>query len=128
MVEKFDNFELLIFFALYIAKQDHLSKVEYQTLIDDIPLIKNFYFENYGEYIHKDAIETIKKVESSMPSFMFEENINSKEINLIKKLFLNKKIKSIALLLATHVAEADSLSSRENNKLIFWKKTFHNEA
>lgn len=128
MVEKFDNFELLIFFALYIAKQDNLSKVEYQTLIDDIPLIKNFYFENYGEYIHTDAIETIEKVESSMPSFMFEENINSKEKNLINKLFLNKKIKSIALLLATHVAEADSLSSRENNKLIFWKKTFHNEA
>ena len=128
MVEKFDNFELLIFFALYIAKQDNLSKVEYQTLIDDIPLIKNFYFENYGEYIHTDAIETIEKVESSMPSFMFEENINSKEKNLINKLFLNKKIKSIALLLATHVAEADSLSSRENNKLIFWKKTFHDEA
>ena len=128
MVEKFDNFELLIFFALYIAKQDNLSKVEYQTLIDDIPLIKNFYFENYGEYIHTDAIETIEKVESSMPSFMFEENINSKEKNLINKLFLNKKVKSIALLLATHVAEADSLSSRENNKLIFWKKTFHNEA
>ena len=42
MVEKFDNFELLIFFALYIAKQDNLSKVEYQTLIDDIPSSRTF--------------------------------------------------------------------------------------
>ena len=63
----FDSFESVILFVIYIALQDKkFSEEEKSELLIDIPLIKKYYFDCYGEFIKFDAVEQIKKLEEQI--------------------------------------------------------------
>ena len=60
MKNKINEFESVIAFVIYIAKQDKkFSSLEKNELLADLPLIKKLYFDEYGEFIKSEAIEQI---------------------------------------------------------------------
>ena len=59
---KINEFESVIAFVIYIAKQDK-NCLEKNELLADLPLIKKLYFDEYGEFIKSEAIEQIGLIE-----------------------------------------------------------------
>ena len=127
MKNKINEFESVITFVIYIAKQDKkFSSLEKNELLADLPLIKKLYFDEYGEFIKSEAIEQISSIEKKLNEldFLFEKNVQAKEINFFSKILKSKLSKNLALMICRHVASADGFSSRERAKFNFWVKHF----
>ena len=126
MKNKINEFESVIAFVIYIAKQDKkFSSLEKNELLADLPLIKKLYFDEYGEFIKSEAIEQIfylKKL--NVLDFLFEKSVQDKEINFFSNILKSKLSKNLALMICRHVASADGFSSRERAKFNFWVKHF----
>ena len=97
MKNKINEFESVIAFVIYIAKQDKkFSSLEKNELLADLPLIKKLYFDEYGEFIKSEAIEQISSIE--------------KKLNVFKR---GRKSKFRSLLLNNNFEPAKNLSLEE---------------
>tara|TARA_B100000925_G_scaffold272064_1_gene235734 strand:- start:689 stop:1096 length:408 start_codon:yes stop_codon:yes gene_type:complete len=123
----FDSFESVILFVIYIALQDKkFSEEEKSELLIDIPLIKKYYFDCYGEFIKFDAVEQIKKLEEQIKNnnFLFDQKVSKKEEKFINNILKESQTRTLALLIARHVAESDGFAIKEKKKYNFWLKSF----
>lgn len=125
--KNFDPFEAVITFVIYIALQDKkFSDQEKSELFIDIPLIRKFYFDCYGEFIKFDAMTQVKEIEKLVRSkdFLFEDQVGLKEQKFISDILKESQTRTLALLIARHVAESDGFALSEKTKFHHWMNYF----
>jgi hypothetical protein len=127
MRNNLDSFESVLAFVIYIALQDKVfSDEERNALLLDVPLIKRFYFDCYGEFIKSDAIEQVNDLEKKLLKlkFLFGRDISEKEEIFIKSLIDGSQVRNLALLISRHVAKSDGFHFKEESKYNHWSRTF----
>jgi len=118
-----NSYEALTLFVIYICFQDgELSNEEVEELSSQSPILKNFYFQSYGELCDLD----VGKVAIEMRQFLknnfdqFQSKVSEKELDFFNGIISDPKLKNIALLAAKLSASKDGLHEIEQEKLDFW--------
>tara|TARA_Y100000748_G_C15340334_1_gene427751 strand:+ start:316 stop:708 length:393 start_codon:yes stop_codon:yes gene_type:complete len=118
-----NSFEAITLYVIYICFQDgDISTEEVEELSNQSAILKNFYFECYGEVCDLE----IGKVAVEMRQFLkdnfdpFTEKINEKELSFFEELITDSKLKNIALLAAKLSASKDGLHAAEEAKWNYW--------
>lgn len=120
-----NSLDAVCLFALYICLQDEeISDLELKGLLQDIPVLKDLYFQLYGEYssLHLDEI-AIEVYDLLEPRKQFINKTASRyELKFFDSLFDDQKMKDIALMTARHAASRDGFHELEEKKFKFWAK------
>ena len=118
-----NSFEAITLYVIYICFQDgEISTEEVEELSNQSAILKNFYFEYYGEVCDLE----IGKVAVEMRQFLkdnfdpFTEKTNEKELSFFEELITDPKLKNIALLAAKLSASKDGLHAAEEAKWNYW--------
>ena len=118
-----NSLDAVCLFALYICLQDEeISDLELKGLLQDIPVLKDLYFQLYGEYssLHLDEIAVkVHQLFESNNTFATKVATN-KEVSYFDNLLSDKKLKDVALLVANSAASKDGLHDLERKKINFW--------
>ncbi|URQ64464.1 hypothetical protein M9B42_01190 [SAR86 cluster bacterium] len=124
-----NSYEAIALFVVYICYQDRkLSDQELSELFLQSDVMKNFYFECYGEICDLD----IEEVTFSLKNFIeikenyFGKKTSNEEVKFFNNIITDNKLRDFALLISKLAASKDGLHKLEENKWNFWFKHWLN--
>jgi len=118
-----NSLDAVCLFVLYICLQDEeISDLELKGLLQDIPVLKDLYFQLYGEYSSLHIEEITFEVHNLLkPRDKFINSQTSEyEIKLFDNLISDQKMRDISVLVANSAASQDGLHKLEKNKIDYW--------
>ena len=118
-----NSYEAVVLFAVYICYQDgKVSDEEASELFLQSDVMKNFYFECYGEVCDLDIEETTIKIRDFLASeeSFFSPKPTNNEIKFFNNLISDNKLRDIALLISKLAASNDEFVPSEESKWQFW--------
>ena len=120
-----NSYEAIVLFVVYICFQDgKVSDEEASELFLQSNIIKNFYFECFGEVCDLD----IEQITLSMRNFVekkfknFEQDPSPDEIKFFNNLITDMKLRDMVLVVSKLSASRDSFHRLEEKKWNFWHK------
>ena len=122
-----NSYEAIVLFAVYICYQDgKVSDEEASELFLQSDVMKNFYFECYGEICDLDiegVTVDMRNLLNQNESF-FAKKPNKEELKFFNNLITDNKLRDLALLTSKLAASQDEFHILEQNKWNFWHKSW----
>ena len=130
-IDKFEqnSYEAVALFAVYICLQDgKLSDQEASELFMQSDVMKNFYFECYGEICDLDIEQVTFNLRNSLEKKknFLEKKSSKEEIKFFNNIITDNKLRDLALLISKLAASKDGFHKLEENKWNFWFKNWLN--